>query len=66
MAPTRSRGRQRARGTNLSPGARHAIKAWEDTKTHLCPGEDGYDGAEPDVWFLDGRAAESAGFRHAD
>lgn len=43
----------------------HAVKAWEDTKTYLVQGEDGYDGVDPHVWFLDDRSAERAGFDHA-
>lgn len=43
----------------------HAVKAWEDTKSYLCPGEDGYDGADPHVWFLNGDYAQEAGFHHA-
>jgi hypothetical protein len=43
----------------------HYVKAWEDTKTYLVQGEFGYDGADPDVWFLDDRSAERAGFDHA-
>ena len=43
----------------------HSVKAWEDTKTYLVQGEHGYDGVDPDVWFLDDRSAERAGFDHA-
>lgn len=43
----------------------HSVKAWEDTKTYLVQGEDGYDGVDPHVWFLDDRSAERAGFDHA-
>lgn len=43
----------------------HTVKAWEDTRTYLVPGEEGYDGADPHVWFLDDRSAERAGFDHA-
>ncbi|MEX1908146.1 hypothetical protein L6241_07535 [Janibacter sp. Y6] len=43
----------------------HTVKAWEDTRTYLVPGEEGYDGANPHVWFLDDRSAERAGFDHA-
>lgn len=43
----------------------HTVKAWEDTRTYLVPGEEGYDGSDPHVWFLDDRSAERAGFDHA-
>lgn len=43
----------------------HSVKAWEDSKTYLVQGEDGYDGVDPHVWFLDDRSAERAGFDHA-
>lgn len=43
----------------------HPVKAWHDTATHVLPGQEGYDGAEPDVWFTDAQTAQAAGFRPA-
>ena len=43
----------------------HSIKAWHDTMTFVRPGEAGYDGVNPDVWFLDEGFAERVGFRAA-
>ncbi|MGE9809224.1 MULTISPECIES: hypothetical protein [unclassified Janibacter] len=43
----------------------HDVKAWEDTRTHLQPGDEGYDGVDPHLWFADGESAERAGFPHA-
>jgi hypothetical protein len=44
----------------------HPIKAWEDTKTFVTPEDEGYNDAEPHVWFTDADAAERADFRHVD
>lgn len=41
----------------------HPVKAWEDTKTYVMPGEAGYGDAQPDLWFVDDMAARRAGFR---
>lgn len=43
----------------------HPVKAWEDTKTYVQPGEQGYGDHNPDVWFTDTGAAERAGFHAA-
>lgn len=43
----------------------HPVKAWHDTMTFVMPGEDGYEGSEAHEWFVDGQAAQNAGFRHA-
>ena len=40
----------------------HPVKAWEDTKTRVLPEGAGYADVDPDVWFTDANAAESAGF----
>ena len=42
----------------------HPVKAWYDTGSFVCEGDMGYDGAQPDVWFIDAEAAQRAGFRH--
>lgn len=42
----------------------HPVKAWEDAKTYLNPGEEGYAEVNPDVWFLSGHDAERCGFHH--
>ena len=42
----------------------HPVKAWHDTMTYVLPDEEGYD-ADPHECFVDGEAAERAGFRHA-
>ena len=41
----------------------HPVKAWTDRKSFVAPGDEGYDGAEPDVWFYNEDAARRAGFR---
>ncbi|QIK74886.1 hypothetical protein [Nocardioides piscis] len=43
----------------------HPVKAWKGIGA-VNPGDPGYDGAEPDVWFTDRDTAESAGFSGAD
>ena len=43
----------------------HPVKAWHDTMTFVMPGEDGYEGSDAHEWFVDGDAAQNAGFRHA-
>ena len=43
----------------------HPVKAWEDTKTRVLPEGAGYADVDPDVWFTDANAAESAGFHAA-
>lgn len=40
----------------------HPVKAVRDGDTYLVPGSEGYDDIEPDVWFLDERAARAAGY----
>ncbi|MDN5766763.1 MAG: hypothetical protein L0H96_06720 [Humibacillus sp.] len=40
----------------------HEVKAWTDRKSFSAPGDEGYDGAEPDVWFYNEDAARRAGF----
>lgn len=40
----------------------HPVKAWTDRKSFVSPGDEGYDGAEPDVWFYNEDAARRAGF----
>ncbi len=40
----------------------HPVKAWTDRKSFAAPGDEGYDGAEPDVWFYNEDAARRAGF----
>ena len=42
--------------------AGHPVQAYHDTNTFRVPGVDGYDSAEPDVWFYDEEAARRAGF----
>lgn len=42
----------------------HPVKAWYDTGSFVLEDEDGYEGSEPDVWFVDEEAARRAGFRH--
>ena len=44
----------------------HPVKAWEDSKTFITPEGDGYDDAQPDLWFTDAGAAQRAGFRVAN
>lgn len=43
----------------------HPVKAWHDAGA-LAPEDAGYAGVEPDVWFTDAGAAESAGFSPID
>lgn len=43
----------------------HPVKAWDDTMTFVLPGEEGYEGSDPHVWFTDGETAARAGYRHA-
>ncbi|MDQ2797396.1 MAG: MSCRAMM family adhesin SdrC, partial [Actinomycetota bacterium] len=40
----------------------HPVKGWHDLKSFVAPGEAGYDGGEPDVWFFNEDAARRAGF----
>ena len=40
----------------------HPVQAYRDTMTYRTPDADGYDSAEPDVWFYDEDAARRAGF----
>jgi len=42
--------------------ADHPVQAYNDTRTFRAPGANGYDSAEPDVWFYDEEAARRAGF----
>lgn len=44
----------------------HPVKAWQDTKTFVSPGQQKYDEAEPHLWFADAYAAQRAGFRPID
>ncbi|MEP7331999.1 MAG: hypothetical protein ABI692_07900 [Terracoccus sp.] len=44
----------------------HPVKAWVDRKSFVAPGDAGYDGAEPDVWFYNEDAARRAGFGRND
>ena len=51
----------------IGPGVQplgHPVKAWYDTSSYVLPGDAGYDGSEPDVWFVDAETAQRAGFRH--
>jgi hypothetical protein len=41
----------------------HDVKASRDGNTFLVPGDEGYDDAEPDVWFYNEESARRAGFR---
>ena len=41
----------------------HDVKASRDGSTFLNPGDEGYDDAEPDVWFYNEESARRAGFR---
>ena len=41
----------------------HDVKASRDGSTFLVPGDEGYDDAEPDVWFYNEESARRAGFR---
>ncbi len=43
----------------------HPVKGYRDM-TFRAPGDNGYDSAEPDVWFYDEGAAERSGFRRSD
>jgi hypothetical protein len=43
----------------------HAIKGVRGSGTYLTPGSQGYDDAEPDVWFYDEQSARKAGYRPA-
>ena len=43
----------------------HPVKGHRDMTFH-APGDNGYDSAEPDVWFYDAGAAERSGFRRSD
>ena len=40
----------------------HPVQAYRDTMTYRTPDAEGYDSAEPDVWFYDEDAARRAGF----
>ncbi|NUQ32323.1 MAG: hypothetical protein HOP99_05830, partial [Dermatophilaceae bacterium] len=40
----------------------HAIKGTREGATFLGPDDEGYDDAEPDVWFYNEEAARRAGF----
>jgi hypothetical protein len=42
--------------------ADHPVQAYRDTNTYRVPGSEGYDSAEPDVWFYDEESARRAGF----
>ncbi|TQM64660.1 sunset domain-containing protein [Humibacillus xanthopallidus] len=41
----------------------HEVKASRDGNTFLLPGDEGYDDAQPDVWFYNEESARRAGFR---
>ncbi|HET7800327.1 MAG TPA: hypothetical protein VFL38_07885 [Humibacillus xanthopallidus] len=41
----------------------HDVKASRDSSTFVLPGEEGYDDAQPDVWFYNEESARRAGFR---
>jgi hypothetical protein len=41
----------------------HDVKASRDGATFLLPGDEGYDDAQPDVWFYNEESARRAGFR---
>ena len=43
----------------------HAVKASRDGSTFLVPGDEGYDDAQPDVWFYNEESARRAGFRRS-
>ena len=43
----------------------HPVQGYRDM-TFRAPGDNGYDSAEPDVWFYDEGAAQRSGFRRAD
>jgi hypothetical protein len=40
----------------------HAVKGVRDGNQFLSPGDEGYEDAEPDVWFYDEDAARRSGF----
>ena len=44
----------------------HPVQAYRDTMTYRVPGANGYDSAEPDVWFYDEDAARRAGFNPSE
>ncbi len=44
----------------------HPVKGWEGDKTFKEQGDDGYDQADPDVWFTDADAAMRFGFSRPD
>ncbi|KRE42518.1 sunset domain-containing protein [Knoellia sp. Soil729] len=46
--------------------ADHPIQAYRDTNTFRVPGSQGYDSAEPDVWFYDEESARRAGFNPSE
>ena len=44
----------------------HPIAGYRDTMTFRSPGDEGYDDAQPDVWFYDQAAAERSGFSRSE
>lgn len=44
----------------------HPVQAYRDTMTYRAPGANGYDSAEPDVWFYDEESARRAGFNPSE
>ncbi|WP_377645235.1 hypothetical protein [Oryzobacter terrae] len=44
----------------------HPIAGYRDTMTFRSPGDEGYDDAQPDVWFYDQDAAERSGFSRSE
>ena len=43
----------------------HDVKASRDGSTFLVPGDEGYDDAQPDVWFYNEESARRAGFHRS-
>ncbi len=43
----------------------HPVKGFHETRTFVAPEAEGYDDAEPDVWFYDEDSARRAGFHAA-